>query len=83
MQKLDGYGAYARKVYATEICIFDNNEVTVDGARQIMEYSSGNVKICLGRSIVNIVGDGLCIRNLSCQKLVVSGCVLQVDFCKI
>lgn len=83
MQKPTKYGGYAQKVYATEICISDNNEVTVDGARQIIEYSTDNVKISLGKNIVNIAGDGLCIRNLSCRKLVVSGCVLQVEFCKI
>lgn len=83
MQKPIKYGGYTQKVYATEICISDNNEVTVDGAEQIIEYSTDNVKISLGKNIVNIAGDGLCIRHLSCRKLVVSGCVLQVDFCKI
>lgn len=83
MQGSMKYGAYTQKVYATEICIFDNNEVMIDGAKQIIEYSSDNVKISLGKYIVNISGDGLCIRTLTCKQLVVCGCVLQVEFCRI
>lgn len=77
------YGGYSQKVHATEICIFDNKEVMIDGAQQILEYSCDNVKISLGKNAVRVTGDNLCIRTLSCRQLVVCGYVLQIEFCQI
>ncbi len=82
MFRQNKYGSYTQKVHATEICIYDNNEVMIDGAQQILEYSLDNVKISLGKTAVNICGDNLCIRTLSCHQLVVCGCVLLIEFCQ-
>lgn len=57
-----------------------NTEAVVDGYKSIIEYDCAVVRLDCGRLRVRFCGDGLSIRNLTLERLAISGCITGVDF---
>lgn len=57
-----------------------NRDAIVDGCKGVLEYDCGVVRLNCGKLSVRFCGTNLSIKNLTFDKLVVSGDILTVDF---
>lgn len=64
----------------TEITLTDNKRAIVDGAKGVIEYTPGCVRLNLGRLCLRFFGEALTIKTLSDDKTVVEGTIMSMDF---
>lgn len=60
--------------------IIGNFECVVDGLKSIVEYSSGRIKLNIGKRAVTFLGTDLHINSLTTQGAVVQGTIMSVEF---
>lgn len=60
--------------------IIGNFECVVDGLKSITEYSSGKIKLNIGKREVTFLGEDLHINSLTQQGAIVQGIILSVEF---
>lgn len=72
--------ALSQNLGCTEIGITNNKRAIIDGAKGIVEYTSGCVRLNLGKLCLRFCGEGLTIKTLSDDKIVVEGTIVSMDF---
>ncbi|MDD6022416.1 MAG: YabP/YqfC family sporulation protein [Acutalibacteraceae bacterium] len=65
---------------AAEITLTGNKRAIIDGAKGVVEYNPGCVRLNLGRLCLRFCGESLTIKTLSDDKTVVEGTILSMDF---
>lgn len=73
--------SYSQNVYASEISIYNNNQMLIDGVQQILVYNRDSIMLSLGKRSVRIQGNCLCIQNMNCHQLKISGDIKSIEFC--
>ncbi len=58
-------------------------EVLVEGTKGVLEYNARTVRLNAGKYILKFVGDNLCIRNLNCDEIIITGVILSFEFCSV
>ena len=59
--------------------LFSDNELVVEGAKNLEYYDDSCVKICLSKKSVTVCGDGLNLKCLSNGNLSVLGNIISVS----
>lgn len=65
----------------TNIQIFGNSQVNIDGASSIMEYNDYTIKINTGKKSVAFYGKNLKITNLGENAVTILGEITSLEFC--
>lgn len=61
--------------------VFDSNtKVYIENFKGISEYSSESIKINAGRYIISLVGEGMEIKSMTGEEVMIEGVVKTVDF---
>ena len=60
--------------------IIGNFECVVDGLKSIVEYTSGRIRLNIGKRTVTFTGEGLHINSFTPQGAVVQGNIMCVEF---
>lgn len=63
-----------------EIILTGNKKATIEGMKEIIEYSPDTVKISTGKLFLSFSGDSLSITNLENERLIVSGDIFSLSF---
>ncbi len=58
-------------------------EVLIEGSKGVLEYNTKTVRINCGRYILKFCGDDLCIRALSIDEIIITGCIMKFEFCSV
>lgn len=58
-------------------------EVLVEGSKGILEYNIKKVSLNTGEYILNFSGDGLCIRNLTVDEVIITGDIVSLEFSSV
>ena len=61
--------------------LIGSSQCVVDGLKGICEYKRERVNINLGKYCLLVVGNGLCINELSPDGAVIEGDILSVEYC--
>lgn len=67
--------------FDTNIQIFGNQRINIDGASSIMEYNDTAIKINTGKKSVAFYGKDLKIINLGENALTIIGEITSLEFC--
>lgn len=58
-------------------------EALVEGSKGILEYNKEKVRLNCGKCILMFCGDNLCIRALNSEEIIITGEIVQFEFCNI
>ncbi len=72
--------SFSQSFGCTEISVTDNRRAIIDGAKGIIEYTPCCVRLNIGKLCLRFCGEGLCIKTLSDDKIVVEGTIISMDF---
>ncbi len=64
------------------ISLIGQEEVTIENYKGILEYSQETVRIGTAEGILQLEGRELCLKQLSAECMVVTGCVESIRFLK-
>lgn len=62
------------------ISFIGQEEVTIENYKGILEYSEETVRIGTAAGILRLTGQGLCLKQLSAECMVVTGRVEKMEF---
>ena len=62
------------------VSLVGRDEVTIENYRGILEYSEEMVRVGTAAGILQMRGEGLCLKQLSAECMVVTGKVEGLDF---
>lgn len=62
------------------ISFIGQEEVTIENYKGILEYSEETVRIGTAAGILRLTGQGLCLKQLSAECMVVTGRVERMEF---
>ncbi|MBQ7296163.1 MAG: YabP/YqfC family sporulation protein [Clostridia bacterium] len=58
-------------------------EVLVEGSKGVLEYNTKRVRLNAGRYILKFCGDGLCLRALTADEIIIMGDIVSFEFCSV
>ncbi len=62
--------------------VFDSNtKVYIENFKGISEYSGENIKINAGRYIISLSGEGMEIKSMTGEEVMIEGLIKAVNFC--
>lgn len=64
------------------ISCIGQEEVTIENYKGVLEYNEETVRIGTAVGVLRLMGQELCIKQLSAECMVVTGCVEQIEFLK-
>ena len=62
------------------LAVDGRRRITIDGLAEILQYEDTAVRLMTRSGEVRIVGDMLCLERYQTDAVVVTGCVLAVEF---
>lgn len=62
------------------ISFIGQEEVTIENYKGILEYNEETVRIGTAAGVLRLTGRGLCLKQLSAECMVVTGCVERMEF---
>lgn len=62
------------------VSLIGREEVTIENYKGILEYGEETVRIGTVAGILQIEGKGLCLKQLTAECMVVTGCVEKLEF---
>lgn len=63
------------------IILYSDREAMVDGCRGVISCSEDAIKVNIGKRAVCFTGRNLMIKSLTEREIIISGCILNVEFC--
>ncbi len=63
-----------------QISLLGNSEAVIEGCQGIIEYEDSVIRLNIGRYILKITGDGLCIRCFGANGVSVEGMIFKVEY---
>ncbi|MBQ6998165.1 MAG: sporulation protein YqfC [Clostridia bacterium] len=62
--------------------VFDSNtKVYIENFKGISEYSGESIKINAGRYIISLSGEGMEIKSMTGEEVMIEGLIKAVNFC--
>lgn len=68
---------------SVQISICGGTVALVEGCLGVLEYSREAIRLATGKSSVRFSGDALSIRSMNKNSVVVSGQILNIEFCGV
>ena len=62
------------------ISLVGREEVTIENYKGILEYSEETVRVGTASGILRLFGKDLCLKQVSADCMVVTGCVEKLEF---
>lgn len=62
------------------ICLTGNEEMTIENHKGLLEYAPEGVRIASGSGSLYITGEGLALRQMSAECIVVTGVIHSIEF---
>ena len=62
------------------ISFIGQEEVTIENYKGILEYSEETVRIGTSAGVLRLMGQGLCLKQLSAECMVITGRVEKMEF---
>lgn len=82
--KLRNFAAEEFHDYLLPHIIFNScKEVLIEGSKGVLEYNTKTVRLNSGKYILKFCGDGLCIRVLNSDEVIITGEILTFEFCSV
>ncbi len=60
--------------------LFGNHEAIINDCKGILEYSSEKIKINMGKNIVTLNGNDLCMNEYGSSRARICGIIVSVEF---
>lgn len=64
----------------SQIVLSGNQEVVLDGCQGVIEYEDNFIKLKIGRQMVKFTGQGLQIKCMTGENVIIDGHILSVEF---
>lgn len=62
------------------ICMTGNEEMTIENHKGLLEYAPEHVRIASGSGSLSVMGEGLTLRQMSAECIVVTGTIHRIEF---
>lgn len=62
------------------LSLIGREEITIENYKGILEYGEETVRISTAAGVVRLRGSGFCLKRLSAECIVVTGCIAGVEF---
>lgn len=57
-----------------------NKEILLENCRGIIGYSDDEIRVSTGRGIIRVCGQGLTLKNLRVDSIIIDGTIHSVEF---
>ena len=58
-------------------------EATIEGSRGVLEYKPDTVKVNCGKYRLRFKGENLCIKSPDSDEIIITGEILNFEFCQL
>jgi len=63
-----------------KLTMIGKNDMMIENYKAVLEYGSGRMRVNTGAGIVRISGDGLAIREITSEDIIISGTIHSLEF---
>jgi len=65
-----------------KITMFGNKNLIVENYKGIIEYDNSRIRVNTGKGIIRVTGEGLIIKEITSEDLMIDGEILSLEFLK-
>lgn len=65
-----------------KLTIIGNGDMMIENYKGVMEYGSARIRINTGLGVIKITGEGLLIKEITSEDIIVSGEIHALEFVK-
>ena len=63
-----------------KLTMISNNNLIIENYKGVMEYDSSRVRVNTGKGIIKILGNGLVIKEITSEDIMVDGQISSLEF---